>query len=101
MIAPALFLFASAFGADTEADAAGGIPLPAEALAPVPAAAPAPAIRAGAAPISASVPPPSEPDLLVGREAWLDQKFVVDPLIGSDHGRPTVIFETSDPALRP
>ena len=103
MIAPAfLFITAALSGADAGTDAADiGVSVPADVLAPVPATATAQTVASAPAPIGAYVPPPSPPELLVGREAWLDQKYVVDPLIGADHGRPTVIFEVNDPVLRP
>ena len=99
MIAPAFLLITAALsGADAGADA--GVSVPSGVLAPVPVATAPQAVPAAPAPIGAYVPPPSPPDLLVGREAWLEQKFVTDPLVSTDHGRPTVIFEVNDPALR-
>ena len=93
MIPSAILLFGVAL---TGADA--GVAVPADALAPLPTAAVRPAPQE-AKPIRAFVPPPEPPELLVGREAWLEQKYLMDPVIEADHGRPTVIFETNDPAL--
>ena len=104
MIAPAFLLITAALSgadADTGTGTEVGISVPAGVLAPVPATAAPQTVASAPAPIGAYVPPPSPPELLVGREAWLDQKYMVDPLIGTDHGRPTVIFEVNDPVLRP
>lgn len=97
MIAQALILIGTALGSNsTEA----GVAVPDGVLAPAPAetvtVAPAPT-----APMPTYVPPREPADLLVGRAAWLDQKYALDPMIDADHGRPTVVFEVADPVLEP
>ena len=98
MIASALLLLALV----GEPSAEVGVPLPADALATAPSEQITTETKAAEdRPALAFVPPPKPPALLVGRGAWLDQKFLLDPVIDANHGRPTVIFEVNDPALRP
>ena len=62
----------------------------------------APAVPAEARglPVAYVPVPEAGPGLLVGRDAWLAEKFDTDPFLFADPGLPTVRFAPAGPALR-